>query len=87
MLPRIEFRIPAAPTAAFYNRVHFFCATLRRLDPRYADALVKVVVGDDADLDRVQRDNPWATQYNLEWHGVPSDSDCFDTDAPTKWRV
>jgi len=75
MLPRIEFRIPAAPTAAFYNRVHFFCATLRRLGPGYAD------------LDRVQRDNPWATQYNLEWHGIPSDSDCFDTDAPTKWRV
>jgi len=87
MLPRIEFRIPAAPTAAFYNRVHFFCATLRRLGPGYVDALVRVVVGDDADLDRVQRENPWATQYNLEWHGVPSDSDCFDTDAPTKWRV
>ena len=76
MLPRIEFRIPAAPTAAFYNRVHFFCATLHSLGPTRT-----------TDLDRVQRDNPWATQYNLEWHGVPSDSDCFDTDAPTKWRV
>jgi hypothetical protein len=71
MYPRIEFRIPIAPTGSFYNRVHFFCAALRRLGQPYSDALVRVVVGDKANLDKVQADNRWFTRYNLEWHGVP----------------
>jgi hypothetical protein len=70
VLPQIEFRIPIAPTVPFYNRVHFFCAALRRLGKGYADALVRVVVGDYADLDEVRRANTWATQYNLQWHRV-----------------
>jgi hypothetical protein len=73
VLPRIEFRIPIAPTMAFYNRVHFFCAALRRLGPSHADSLVRIVVGDYADLDEVRRINAWATQYNLQWHRVPDE--------------
>jgi len=73
VLPRIEFRIPIAPTIAFYNRVHFFCAALRRLGQGHADTLVSIVVGDYADLDEVRRANAWATDYNVQWHRVPED--------------
>jgi hypothetical protein len=73
MVPQIEFRIPIAPTISFYNRVHFFCAALRRLGRGYADALVRIVVGDYADLDEVRRTNAWATEYNLQWHRVPDE--------------
>lgn len=73
MLPQIEFRIPIAPTISFYNRVHFFCAALRRLGRGYADTLVRIVVGDYADLDEVRRTNAWAAQYNLQWHRVPDE--------------
>ena len=73
MLPQIEFRIPIAPTISFYNRVHFFCAALRRLGRGNANTLVRVVVGDYADLDEVRRSNAWATQYNVQWHRVPDE--------------
>jgi hypothetical protein len=58
---------------SFYNRVHFFCAALRRLGRRYADSPVRIVVGDYADLNEVRRANPWATQYNLQWYRVPDE--------------
>jgi len=73
VLPQIEFRIPVAPTISFYNRVHFFCAALRRLGRGHADTLIRIVVGDYADLDEVRRINAWATQYNLQWHRVPEE--------------
>jgi len=73
VLPRIEFRIPIAPTKSFYNRAHFFCAALRRLGGGHADDLVHIVVGDYADLDEVRRTNAWATQYNLRWYRVPEE--------------
>lgn len=73
MLPQIEFRIPIAPTASFYNRVHFFCAALGRLGREYASTPVRIVVGDYADLDEVRLTNAWATQYNLQWHRVPEE--------------
>ena len=73
VLPQIEFRIPIAPTVSFYNRVRFFCAALRRLGRGYTDSLVRIVVGDYADLDEVRRANTWATQYNLQWHRVPDE--------------
>jgi hypothetical protein len=68
----IEFRIPASPTPPFYNRVRFFCAALRRLGGSYAEAPVKVCVGDHADIGKVRAETPWTARYNVEWHGVPS---------------
>jgi hypothetical protein len=73
VLPQIEFRIPIAPTISFYNRVHFFCEALRRLGQGCANTLIRIVVGDYADLDEVRRINTWATQYNLQWHRVPDE--------------
>ncbi len=58
---------------SFYNRVHFFCAALRRLGRRYVDSPVRIVVGDYTDLNEVRRANPWATQYNLQWYRVPDE--------------
>jgi hypothetical protein len=72
MGPRIEFRIPISPTPDFYERVHLFCAALRRAEPCSTD-VVKIVVGDGADLSQVERDNPWSSQYDVEWHRVPDE--------------
>jgi hypothetical protein len=69
----IEFRIPIAPRSSFYRRVHFFCAALQRLPRAYAEARVRIVVGDDVGLDQVQAENRWSSQYNVEWHRVPPD--------------
>ena len=69
----VEFRIPIAPRSSFYRRVHFFCAALQRLPRAYAEATVRIVVGDDVGLDQVQAENRWSSQYNVEWHRVPSD--------------
>jgi hypothetical protein len=73
MPPQIEFRIPIGPSVPFYNRVHFFCAALRRLGGQYRDALVRIIVGDYADLAEVRRANPWAGQCKVEWHRVPDE--------------
>lgn len=72
MAPRLEFRIPISPTPDFYERVHLFCAALRRAEPGSTN-LVRVVVGGDADLSQVQRDNRWASEYDVEWHCVPAE--------------
>jgi hypothetical protein len=69
----IEFRIPISPKSSFYRRVHFFCAALQRLPRAYAEARVRIVVGDDVGLDQVQAENRWSSQYNVEWHRVPPD--------------
>ena len=69
----IEFRIPISPRTSFYRRVHFFCAALQRLPRTYAEARVRIVVGDDVGLDQVQAENRWSSQYNVEWHRVPPD--------------
>jgi hypothetical protein len=68
-----EFRIPIAPRPAFYHRVRFFCAALRRLGPPYSEALVRVTVGDNADLRTVEKENEWSSDFPLEWHIVPRD--------------
>jgi hypothetical protein len=71
--PQIEFRIPISPTRDFYQRVHFFCAALRRVDEGSAETLVRVVVGDGAALSEVRAENGWSSHDNVEWHGVPDE--------------
>ncbi len=71
--PKMEFRLPIAPRPAFYHRIRFFCAALRRLGAGYEDAPVRVTVGDCANLDRVRADNGWAEDFPLEWHRVPDE--------------
>src|SRR5215211_2429779 len=67
----VEFRLPISPTLSFYRRIHLFCAALRRLRTPYAEALVRVVVGDNPDLDEVRKANAWAENYPVTWHAVP----------------
>jgi hypothetical protein len=71
--PQLEFRLPISPTKSFYDRVHFFCATLRRLGKGYADATVRVTVGGAVDLRDVRRANSWSENYPVEWWPVPDD--------------
>jgi len=73
MSPQIEFRIPISPTPDFYERVHLFCAALRRLETASSKNLVSIVVGDGADLSRTRRDNFWAEQYEVKWYRVPDE--------------
>jgi hypothetical protein len=72
MSDRLEFRVPISPTVSFYRRTHLFCAALRRLGPPYKDALVRVTVGDEAEIAEVIAANPWAADYPMEWHPVPA---------------
>jgi hypothetical protein len=67
----LEIRIPISPTRSFFQQVRFFDYALRRLGPRYQNALLRVVVGDHANLQEVQNANPWAKGRPIEFIAVP----------------
>ena len=69
----VEFRIAISPTEAFFRRVRLLCAALQRLGPPYSEAPVKVVVGDDPDIERVRTQNDWSDRYHVEWVRLPSE--------------
>ena len=69
----LEVRIPISPTRSFFHQVRFFEHALRSLGGAYATALVRVVVGDDADMAEVRRRNAWSAGRPVEWIGVPGD--------------
>lgn len=69
----LEIRIPISPTRSFFQQVRFFEYNLRRLGGVYATALLRVVVGDDADMAAVRAQNRWSAGRPVEWIGVPSD--------------
>ncbi|MBK5928005.1 hypothetical protein [Rhodobaculum claviforme] len=71
--PSLEIRIPISPTRGFYHQVRFFEHNLRRLGGIYERALLRVVVGDDADMAAVRRDNAWSAGRPVDWTGVPRD--------------
>lgn len=69
----LEIRIPISPTRSFFHQVRFFEHNLRRLGGVYATALLRVVVGDDADMGAVRQQNFWSVGRPVEWVGVPAD--------------
>ncbi len=69
--PALEIRIPISPTRAFFHQVRFFDHALRQLGQPYETALLRVVVGDDADMDAVRAANLWSAEKPVEWIGVP----------------
>jgi hypothetical protein len=71
--PTLEIRIPISPTQSFFNQVRFFTHCLRTLGPLYEKALVRVVVGDNADMDAVRAANNWSAGAPVEFIGVPQD--------------
>lgn len=72
-MPTVEFRIPLSPTRSFFHQVRFFEHWLRRLGGRYEDALLTLVVGDDAVIDDVLAQNEWSNGRKVRWIGVPSE--------------
>lgn len=70
-LPRLEFRIPISPTEGFFAQVRLFNFALRRLGGIYADARLRIVVGDKCDIDEVRRANRWSDDHNVIWDRVP----------------
>ena len=71
--PDLEIRIPVSPRRDFFHQVRFFEHNLRRLGGAYRRALLRVVVGDDADMAAVRRANAWSAGRAVEWIGVPQD--------------
>lgn len=68
----LEIRIPISPTRSFFAQVRFFEHCLRHLGPPYDTAPLRVVVGNDADMDAVRRANGWSAGRPVEWIGVPA---------------
>lgn len=69
----IEFRIPISPTRSFFHQVRFYESTLRKLGGVYASAKLTVIVGDNADMERVRAENDWSAGRNVEWIGAPTE--------------
>ncbi len=67
----LEIRIPISPTRSFFAQVRFFEHCLRRLGPPYDPARLRIVVGNDPDMDAVRRANRWSAGRPVEWIGVP----------------
>ena len=70
-MPKIEFRIPIAPTNHFFSNIHLAALSLRRLGSPYSEALIRVHVGDNADLTSVLARNPWSRSFPIKWRIVP----------------
>ena len=68
---RLEFRIPISPSEGFFSQVRLFNYALRRLGPPYDQARLRVVVGDNCDIDSVRRENRWSEGFNVVWERVP----------------
>jgi len=71
MKKRVEFRIPISPTESFFSQVRFFNFALRELGGLYTDALLRIAVGDNCDIDQVRRKNKWSEKFNIIWDRVP----------------
>lgn len=68
---RLEFRIPISPTRGFFAQVRLFHFALQKLGQRYADARLRVIVGDKCDLSAVISENSWSRRFNVIWERVP----------------
>jgi hypothetical protein len=67
----LEFRVPISPTPGFFSQTRLFRFALDRLGGRYRDALLTIVIGDNADIGAVAAANPWSRGRNVRWVGVP----------------
>lgn len=85
---RLEFRIPISPNEGFFSQVRLFNFALRRLGGVYADACLRIVVGDHCNLDEVRRQNRWSEADNIVWDRVPDalfeDANIWGT---ANWRL
>jgi len=72
-LPTFEFRIPIAPTPAFYSNIRLAAMSLARLGEPYKSAPIIVSVGYNADLGVVRDVNSWAVDYPIVWYAPPSE--------------
>lgn len=85
---RLEFRIPISPTPGFFAQVSLFHFALQQLAPRYANARLRIVVGDKCDLKEVIAANPWAHQANVVWERVPPGLfEVADIWGTANWRL
>ena len=85
---RLEFRIPISPTPGFFAQVQLFHFALQQLGPRYANARLRIIVGDKCDLRSVQDTNTWAHGYNVVWERVPDGLfDVANIWGTANWRL
>ena len=78
----LEFRIPIAPTPAFYSNIRLAAASLAALGEPYASAPIVAAAGDNADPDAIARDNPWAADYPIRWFASAHDPSIADGTPP-----
>ena len=84
----LEFRIPISPTRGFFSQIRFFNFALRRLGSPYDSARLRIVVGDNCDIDAVRAQNDWSSSYNIVWHAVPADIfDRYGIWGTANWRL
>lgn len=68
---QLEFRIPISPTPGFFAQARLFHFALQQLGPRYRNARLRIVVGDNCDLNAVVAANSWSDGQNVVWNAVP----------------
>ncbi len=78
----LEFRVPIAPTQAFYSNIRLAAASLAALGEPYASAPIVAAAGDNADPEAIARDNPWAACYPIRWFASAPDPSIADGTPP-----
>ena len=63
----------AAPTPAFFAKVHLLAASLRRHGGAVSDARIVVTVSPDVEPVDLARSLPWSRDYGIEWRWVDPD--------------
>ena len=61
-----EIHVPISPTPAFFNKVHFLAASVRRFGGPLAGSRIVVTVGDEGRGELAAR-LPWSDEYGIEW--------------------
>lgn len=74
VLPQIEFHVAAAPSEAYFLRVHLLAASIRRTARVAQDSRIVVTLGRDCDPYDVAEQLPWSAQLGVEWRWVAAET-------------
>lgn len=75
----LEIHIAISPTAGFFNRVHYFAASLRARGGAFGSSRIVVTVGADQPPEDLSRSQAWSKRYPIEWRWL--DRELFRRDS------